>query len=408
MGKYINTVYKETLDGVTEFAKSLLNNSLYSFNDKNTTRVKYWNTNKELSSLDPGSKLEMIEVGDESPKRFNLIYDLYIYGLQKMEVNLENGDFGLEAEPITGECYIMPREIIPIPGDFFQIEHMIDNPWLFMVIAVDKDTFDNGNNVWKLSYRLERHEDMSITKNVVDEYIMIDVQEGTNHKSCIKKVDHIKAKELDDLCATLKGYYIDLFFSDQVQTFIYKYMNESNMYDPFLIEFIIRNDILSNYEDKYIYITHQTPLNQTFAIDYDRTFYRAFELCNKERLLNSIHVSQASLVDSLSSVFHYRYENYFELTYNPITNIPSGPMNARDYIEIISDDLIDHILNNEDYEDLDKRYLNVFVKYFNDRDIDEDDLKHIQNIEYDCAKKIFYTLPLIIFTLETYIKKLLN
>lgn len=408
MGKFINTRYKETLDGVTEFAKSLLNNRLYSFNDKNVTRVKYWNTNKELSSLDPGSKLEMVEVGEESPKRFNVIENLYMYGLPKMEINLENGDFGLEAEPVTGECYIMPGEVVPIPGDFFQIEHMINNPWLFMVIAVDRDTFDNGHNIWKLSYRLERHEDQSIKKNVVDEYIMIDMQEGTNTRYCVRKVNYIKAEELDDFCVTLKNYFVDLFFSDPVQTFIYKYLNESNMYDPFLIEFIIRNGVLENNSENYIHITHQTILNKTFAIDYDKTFYRAFELCDKKKLNESIHVSQASLVDSLSSVFHYRYENYFELTYHPITNIPSGPMNARDYIEIFSEDLIEHIVNNEFYEEFDKRYLNIFIKYFNGINIDQDDLEYIKKIEYNDAKNIFYLLPLIIFTLETYIKKLLS
>lgn len=407
-GKFINTTYKETLDGVTSFAKDLLDNPLYKFNDKKATRVKYWNTNKELSTLDPGSKLEMIEVGEESPVRFNLIEDLIIYGLSKIEVNLENGDFGLEAEPITGECYIMPGDIEPIPGDFFQVEYITDGPWLFIVTAADRDTLSTGSNVWKIQYRLERHELESITKNVVDYYIMIDKQEGTNTKSCVLKRDYLEAVDLDNLCATLKGYFIDLFFSDPVQTFIYKYLNESNMYDPFLIEFIIRNKLLENNSSDYVHIMHQTPMPNTFAIDYDRSFYRAFELCDKNKLKNSVCVSQANLVTSKSSIFSLRYENYFELDYHPITRIPSGPTNMRDYIEIFPEDLIDHIINNIEVVELDRLYQNTFVKYFNGININNDDLEYILNIDYNSAKVIFYMLPLIIFVLESYIKRLLS
>ena len=407
MGKYINTQYKDTVDGVTSMFEDLLHNSFYPFNGMKPTRIKYWNTNKEKSTLDPGSKLEMVDVGEDSPKRFNVIEDLMAFGLPRLEINLDNGEFGLEAEPISGEMYLMPNTIEPIPGDFFQIEHMLDNPWLFKVMAVDKDTFDNGANVWKVSWKLDRSDDLA-NVNVVEEYVAIEKQEGTNFKTIIEKKNYHKAVSLDDLCSRLKKYYLDLFFSDPVQTLIYKWLNESNMYDPFLIEFIKRNGILENQSSDYVYIQHQTPLANTFAVDYDRSFYRAFELCDKEALSGSTYMSQADMINSMITVFHSRYEEYFQLTYRPLIGIKPGPFNIRDYIEVFPQDLIFSIVDNKKIDDTRNLYQNIFIKYFNGEDIGENDIKNVNIITYDNSKEIFYMLPLIIFVLEHYTKKLLS
>lgn len=407
-GKFINTQYKETIDNLTMMSKDLLNNSLYKFNDKKPTRVKYWNTNKKKSTLDPGSKLAMADTGDESPIRYNTIDDLFLFGLPRMEINFENGDFGLEAEGISGECYLMPNTIEPYPGDFFQIEYMFDGPWIFKVISVNRDTFATGSTVWKLEYKLELHSDESIKDNVVDEFVAIDVQQGTNVKSVVQKKKYFKAVELDDLASNLKRYYLDLFFSEPVQTLIYKWLNESNMYDPFMIEFIKRNGILENGSDEYTYIQHQTTLGNTFAIDYDRTIYRAFELHDKKALSASVYVSQAEYINSMSTVFYLRYEDYFVLDYKPIVGISPGPFNCRNYIEIFPEDLVYAIIDDTEIIDDNRLYQNIFIKYFNNRDIAKEDLDNIGRIKYDFAKDIFYMIPFVIFVLEYYTKKLLS
>ena len=224
-GKFINTQYKDTIDSITNMSKDLLNNPFYKFNDKKATRTRYWNINKKKSTLDPGSKLAMAEIGDESPFRYNMIDDVFLYGIPRMEINFEYGDFGLEAERISGECYMMPNVVEPMAGDFFQIEYMFDGPWIFKVISVDRDTFETGATVWKLEYKLSKYSDELIMKNVVEEFIAIDVQQGTNVKSVVQKKKYFEAVELDDLASTLKKYYLDLFFSEPVQTLIYKWLN---------------------------------------------------------------------------------------------------------------------------------------------------------------------------------------
>lgn len=405
MGKYINTQYKDTVDSLVSFSTDLLNNPFMKFSDKKPTRVRYWNTNKKKSTLDPGSKLAMAQTGDESPIRYNVIEGLFIYGLPKMDLQFENGEFGLEANEISGEGYILPNTIEPIPGDYFQIEYMFEGPWVFQVTAVDRDTFPTGSTVWKIGYTLSRTGIDHIEQNVVEEFIALDVQEGTNLKTVVQKKNYIKAVELDELAARLKKYYLDLFFRDPVQTLIYKYLNESNMYDPYMVEFIIRNGLLENYSAEYTHIQHQMPVPNTFAIDYDRTFYRAFELCDKKALASSVYISQADYIDSMISVFHSMFDDYFALNYRPVIGFVS---NIKDSIEVFPQDLIYAITDDKEIVETKNLYQNIFIKYFNGRDIDSVDIDNIMRIEYNDSKNIFYMLPLIIFILEFYTKKLLS
>jgi hypothetical protein len=108
------------------------------------------------------------------------------------------------------------------------------------------------------------------------------------------------------------------------------------------------------------------------------------------------------------SVFYSRYEDYFELDYKPLNGVAPGPFNSRDYIEVFPQDLVYAIQDNTEIVEEGKEYQNIFVKYFHGQDIDREDLEHINKIKYDDAKEIYYMLPLIIFTLEYYTKKLLS
>lgn len=407
MGKFINKQYKETVDNLTLSSKTFLNNPFYKFNDKKPTKVRYYNTNLDKTTLDQGSKLIQSEVGEESPKRFNVIDDLFLFGLPKIELNLDNGEFGLESEEISGECFILPNTIEPYPEDFFEIPYMFDGPWLFKVTAVNRDTLGTGANVFRINYKLEKTTNDEIKENIVDEFVAIDVQEGTNFKTIIQKKKYFEAVDLDNLATRLKEYYINLFFNEPTQTFIYKYY-ESNMYDPFLIEFIIRNGIVENNGSEFIYVQHQTPLNPSFGIDYDRTFYRAFELSDKQRLLSSENVSQADVIRSMITVFHSRFEDYFALNYKPIRGIAPGAMNPRNYIEVFPSDIVYAINDNEDLIEDDKLYQNIFIKFFNNEDLTTNDIENIKNMNFDTSKNMFYMIPLVIFVLEFYTKKLLS
>ena len=360
-GKFINTQYFDTQDKLTDIHQDLLQNPFYLYNDKKGTKVKYYNINKEKTTLDPGSKLAYTDLGDNSPIRFNVIYGLYLYQFIKAELNFDNTEFGLESSAIEGESYILPNTIEPIDGDYFEVEHIKDSSWLFKVTDVQKDTLDNGNNVYKIKWELDRTTNREILDNVVEEYKYIDVEAGTNLKSIVKLERYDIAKKLDELSVILINFFRDLFYSDKIQTFTYKWYNEYCMYDPFAIEFMIRHKLLYN-TDRYIYIEHKTQLPKTFSIDYNQSIYRAFELQDIEKLITCQRNSQADYIADPTSIFATRYENYFALNYHVYAE-ENGPLNPRGIIPILNDTMIEHIRTNKKYNSHDKNiYDNIIIK----------------------------------------------
>lgn len=411
MGKFINTTYQNAVDSITNMNKDLISNPFYLFNNNKPTKVTYYNICLDKSTLDPGSELAYTNIGDKSPLRFNVIHDMYIYQFPRIEVNLENGDFGQESSPIEGESYILPNTIKPMEGDYFEVEHIKDRKWLFRINSVDLDTLDNDNNVWKINWSLDRGDNREILKNVVNDFEYVISPEGTNTKAVVELSDYQFALELDNFTSSLREYFKDLFYDEHVQTFTYKWYNESTMVDPFSIEFIQRNDLLSDSENQYWYVKQQVVLPKTFAIDYNRSIFMAFEKHDKDCIMNYQYQSQADYIDDAISIFATRYEPYFALNYKTYyfdTNTPTTP---KGIIPVLSEDFILHIATGELYtkEDNEKKlYLNTIIKWFKNDKITKEDLCHIKCIDLNTTEEIYYHLLFLIFVLDQYTKQLLS
>ena len=404
MGKFIDIKYFDGVDSLIDLNQTLIQNPFYAWNDKKCTKVTYYNINKEKSTLDPGSRLAYDEAGEESPIRYNKIKDLRIYQFSKIELNLENDDFGMTGQPIQGESYILPGTIVPMENDWFTVDHIRDNDWLFKVTDVQKDTLDNGSNVYKISWQLDRTSTEDVKNHVVEEYTFISTVEGTNIKNIVKSDNYDRALAFEEMSTNLANYFIDLFWSDRVQTFIYKWYNEYNMYDPFAVEFMIRNKILTA-ADRYFHVQHQCQVPKTFSIDYNKSVFRVIELRDKNRLLKCNYRSQADYIEDLVGIFKTRYEMYWKLNYNVLLE-ENGPFNPRGIIPIMEQDLVDAIMNN-DTENV-SCFNKIIVKYFNDEDVTVEDLEGLECIDLETAKTTFYTLLILIYILYFYTKKLLS
>ena len=403
-GKFISTKYYDTQDSLVKMNQDLVKNPFYLYNDKKGTKVKYYNINTEKTTLDPGSKLAYTDIGDNSPIRFNVIHDLYLYQFIKMELNFDNGEFGLENNPITGESYILPNTIVPVDGDYFEVDHIKDSTWLFKVTDVQRDVLDNGSNVYKIGWTLDRTTNRDILKNVVEEYKYYDSVEGSNLKSVVKLERYNIAEKLDQLSSNLANYFKDLFYNTNVQTFIYKWYNEYNMYDPFAIEFIIRNRILST-SDEYIHVQHQCPVPNTFSIDYNRSFFRAIEERSIKKLAQSQIESQADYIDYKAGIFQTRFERYWCLNYKVII-APNSPYNPKGVIPLLDKEFVDKIIRNEQ-EDL-PCYKKIIVKFFNNEDLYKEDLENIECIDLEPSKNMFYLMLILIYCVDFYTKTLLS
>lgn len=406
----LNITHSDVTQNLTDFQLDIIKNPYALYNDKKAILVTYYNLNTTQSTLDDALKIPYANIGKNCPLRYNKVEDFYIYGMDRISTNLSNNDFGLEADDIGGDGIILPNTIQPYPGDYFTI-NMLKKKFLFQVKSVTSDTFENGNNFWKIEYKLEQLSDDRLQNLVVEFYKFHTGTVGTNYNSVIKVSAWNLAKMMDDLSVALKQYYVSLFYNKKVQTytFVNLYQNAENaqsafrFYDPYLIEFIIKNNILSNIGDTYSYIDHKTPLRSDFPIKYNRSIWKVLESRNLSEITSCKVRSNAVLIDDISTIFSTRYERYYELTYDD-----SNEFNDRynPPIFLLDQQVIGYISNNQLF-DPDSEYgkYNLLVKYFNQQPIGLEDIIPFETIiEGQNTVENFFFLPMLIFVLDRYIK----
>nr|DAR95177.1 MAG TPA: hypothetical protein [Caudoviricetes sp.] len=412
----LNVSHSEVTQNLTDFQLDLLKNPYALYTDKKALLVTYFNLNTTRSTLDDALKIPYSNLGKNSPLRFNKITDFYIYGIDRISTNMSNGEFGMESDDIGGDGIILPNTIHPYPGDYFIINMVKDKKYLFQVKGVTGDTFENGNNFWKIEYKLEQVYDDKLEKLVVSEYKFHTGTVGTNFSSVIKKTSWDLAKMMDDLSVALKQYYTSLFYNKKVQTytFVNLYDNTCNktqfasrFYDPFLIEFIIKNKVLANIGQNFTYIDHKTKLRPDFPIKYNKSIWRILETRDIYNLSTSRMRSSASIIDDISTIFSTRYEDYFELLYDEtdsVTDIYNPP------IFILDQQVVGFITNKQLFDQASKyaKY-NIMVKYFNDMEIGVEDIIPFEDIiETDNTKENYFYLPMLIFILDKYVKMFIS
>lgn len=409
----LNVSHANMTQSVIDLQADLLKNPFYLFNDKKGLPVDYYNINSNRTTLDDTLKISYDTCGEDSSIRFNLIHDFYLYGIDRVAMSLENGDFGVESSDISGDAIILPDTINPHPGDYFII-NMVKQKYLFRVTSANIDSFDNGSNYWRIEYILDRMAGDDIKPNIVEEFNFVSGNVGTEFTPVLASRKFDVCKNLDDVAVNMKQLFKGLYFNNKVQTytFVYLYqvckagMNSDYFYDPYVIEFCIKNKILDNSGDKYDFLDHKTTLRPEFNIKYARSIWKIIETREKDELPSCKHSSAASYIDDPGTIFSTRFEDYFELTYNDPD--PVAEMFAP-AIDIIDPQVIGHILDNQLF-DYDSKYgkYNILIKYFNYDDITTQDIIPLERIfENENNMENYFFIPMAIYVIEFYIKNLM-
>ena len=319
-------------------------------------------------------------------------------------IDLQRGEFGPES-PIEGEAIILPNTIIPCVDDYFMITYLRDNTLLFRVNSCSPDTLESGANFYKIKYNLETSSERSYGflngKLLVNEFEYMPGNVGTNLSPVLLSSDAQLLDRVRDAYTMLKSFYINLFYKGNIQTFVYSYLGMF-IYDPYLIEFLIRNGIFSESDDFYLYISQAVHKPDTFAIEYSRTLFRDIENVDHKLHLNScypvpVHDPNSLLVD--------RMEEYWELSINLRNIFNADPINWIDM------DLFDRIVNNRPYtEDKKDFYKNIIINYMNKTadpfNLNIEDLESLEAKDYYFTKDLYYEIPMILFMLRSYINGL--
>ena len=402
-GKFTNTTYTKTVDNLVKATKGVLNNPYYVYTDKKPTKVTYYKQNLEKSTLDPDSGLNYSHIGQQSPIRFNKIEDFYIYGIDQVVRELDIGDYGLEANEVTGTAIVLPNTIDPTMGDYFYIPYVREDI-LFRVNGVNQDTLDNGSNVYQIEYKLERVDSIKeIESQVVQTFRCLVNNIGTDFKCVIEDTSYQLIEKLEGTIEEITAAY-QIFFSPKVQNFVYIY-NGYHMYDPYLIEFMIRNKLMS-YGSEYYYVHHGATVSKTFGYDYTKTIYYLLEHPEEKDSRKIYNMASAISITDINSLMTTRLETYYQITYNDPNKI-----NAR--IEIFPTEVLERIKSGELYQTtdpIDKRVYNLMIAYFNSNyDYIQGNLLDIlRQLDYTENKEFFYLIPINIFIIKSFILHLME
>lgn len=402
MGKFTDTKYTNTVNKLIDASKSKLDNPYYIFSDQKPTKVTYYAQNIEKSTLDESSGLYEAHVGDKSPFKFNKIKDFLIYGIERISTEYDVGDYGTEANQISGDGLILPNTINPRPGDFFSIDYVKESI-LFKVNGVTTDTLDTGANFYKIEYAAELTGSIDkINEQVEKEFNFIPKNVGTDFKAVLQSCDYDLIENLEELVEKLIVFFENIFFDTKLQTFCYNH-DGWYMYDPFMIEFLIRNSIL-DYGNEYVYVSHATEVDKTFSMDYYRTFFYCLENPKTANVLECCNNATADLITDPNSLFITRLYNYYRIRYFDKT-----PYKTR--FSVFDTDVLEHINSNTMYDTGDeKECYNLWIAYFNDNDdfLKGDILSLLNKTDYMDNMDCFYMLGISIYIIETYIKHLLS
>lgn len=401
-GKFTNTRHTDTINSLVDSMKSIIKNPHYLFQSKTSTIVDYYNINVEKSTLDEASKIQQMPVGNDSPTKYNIINDFLMYGLEQIQIQIENGDFGAEGGEISGEATILPNTIIPYPGDYFIIKYLQDDV-IFRITGVTHDTLDDGVNIYKVNYELDSISKKDIIKkNIADSYKLVVNNIGTSMNAVIRSEKYDIAKELDGIASYLREHYIALFYNDRIQTFSYLF-NMRRFYDPYIVEFLKNNKILDGIKP-YIHISHQLPKTSKFTLDYAKSIFRCFETSDFSNIRRYKRNCIGRYIEpETTSIFNSRPEEYWytDLNYLTVEGEIFGVLPCFD------DEFLDNIETGELF-DGEKSIYNIIIKYINGKDdIDKDDIENLKFLEYQDNITLFYGLPLLIYCIDCMIIKLM-
>lgn len=376
----------QRVNALVDSYKTKLDNPYNIYINKSPVPVDWYNQCKEHTSLDETTREVWDYVGADSPIRYNLIKDAVVYGMSQMNVNLNIGDFGLTSDNMSGDTIVLPNTWVPYPNDYFRIQH-IDKDLLFKVTSVTPDTFPNGANFYRVEFSYDKTSTDEINKQVVQTFRMILDNVGTEFNVIVKEDVFQTADNYDSIILALQNYYIQTFFKDSLQNFVYSY-NGYNFYDPYMIEFLKRNSVLEN-SGGYIWINHELPLPYTFPMDYNRSVFRCLELNNINRSFHNRGVGK--LIEDSYSIFYARTGEYYEVTYSNIQFAQS--------IDIMDGVLLHNIDSNTPNYSGNELYKNILVKYFNNDEFSDEEIQSLESLDIEDNKECFYYVPMVIYCL---------
>lgn len=362
------------------------------FIDKQPTFVTYYSISNNMSTADNGFINIERSLGPDSPLRFNEIKEFPVYGLESIQLDLNDEDEGLNTS-YDSELIVLPNTIQPKPNDYFIIPYLKDH-YVFMVTGVKYDTI-KSNNFYKLSFTLKSISEDSVNnlvKQTDEKYNCIYTNIGTQDKCLIREDEYEKFILLDKFYNQLADDYKMLFYNERYNAFLFIDDEEHRIHNNYLVNFINKNKLFCKPYDYSSIVLELEATDSRFYSFYERSMYREFEKNNRTNI--RVPNYQKMYITNRESVF-VRYND------RKIRNIMLSPKG----IPLFSRE-INEAINNKVYTG-DNLFISLLVDYINDS------VKSVYNIDFvklsefnymDYNHDNFNLIPIILYIIKHYYK----
>ena len=401
---------------VTSKINRIKDNPFTFFNGMSIVEVTFYNINKEYTTLDETLDNTFNFIGPASGLRFDKINGVILYGIGKMELDIDQTEWGPESAPIEGECYLPPNTFRPYQESYFTINHVTQSSnrvLFFRVTGVNQDTFTNGNNYWKINYKLESV-DENIDPQVINEYIFLAANIGYGG-TLVEAGKYGLYSSIGEAISQLRSFYTEMFFQNSTQTFVFKYGNfDTFFYDPYLIEFMIKNRIFATNDKSYIHVCQPAQPPMYIQMDYNHTVFRFIE--DPENTKVCYWKGYGLMVTDPMSLLSVRMEPYYMITVrddygDKITGSLLEPIYMFDaelmalipgYKELFPESCPCGCKELLDKIDPNREYYKIINGFINGEDISIDKIKYLTQICFVPCKELYYTIPILIYILMKY------
>lgn len=256
--------------------------SMYSiFLESKPTFTTYYHINKIRSRTDIGLKMPEKLNGALSPIRYNKLMNFPLYGIEQIQLQLEEEEEGLTSD-YNGEAIVLPNTIHPSVDDYFIINYL-DKKYMFRVVRYNYDTI-KSNNYYKIEFSIQSVDiDFfnDIENQVVKTYYTQFDNIGTDDKVFLSEEAVAQNDKIKDLYDGLVKDYLNNYYDPYREPYnTLLFVQPSSLFtadfdyifDQNLVYFCNRHQLFYDGSGTDVVYFYEEP-RRYFHVDYPRSIY---------------------------------------------------------------------------------------------------------------------------------------
>ena len=296
--------------------------SMYSiFLESRPTFTTYYHVNKIRSKTDRGLKGPERLNGIMSPIRYNKLMNFPLYGIEQIQLQLEEEDEGLTSD-YNSEAIILPNTIHPSVDDYFIINYL-EKRYMFRITKYEYDTI-KSNNYYKVEFTIQSVDESffnDIERQVVKVYYTQFDNIGTDDKIFLTAEGVLTGDKIKKLYDGIAEDYLNMYFEPTREPYnTLLYMQPSDEYrgdfdwlfDQNLVHFCNKHGLFYDHNSTDAILFYEEPRGY-FHMDYANSIYDLMEHYEPDRMdkINTnFDLEPTAVMDSIFMYYRDRRVKY--------------------------------------------------------------------------------------------------